>query len=365
MQPTRAQNRSIGELKPADGHALSQQADADYRCAGDFLRLIQANRSPNTFRAYRREIARFLLWSSQVLEKPIPALTPGDTVSYQQFLQDPPADWTGDRGSALFEASGRTPQSIGYAFSLLRQFFRYAVQTGHSPANPLDGPAVMRQQKPRSQGDVKYFDDAQWAALWDELDAGTQAGGRLAARTRWTIALGYFLGLRIHEIPRHGFDSFVLRDKWLFVLTGKGGKQAVLPVHEALLEEMDRYRRVWRLGRSLLGDQRPLAQPRSGKGRLTERRIAQCCKQLFDRAAVRLEADGSPEGKHRAALMRQATFHWLRHTYTTHITRAGLPDTVNARLTRHSNVQTLAIYTHAEGSAQDTALAMLHRGNSG
>src|SRR5574337_677813 len=77
-----------------DGCAGANRAPADtikQIAAETDLEAVQAwlaefHDSPHTFRNYRKEIERLLLWSFQVLSKPLSALMREDLARYEAFL---------------------------------------------------------------------------------------------------------------------------------------------------------------------------------------------------------------------------------------------------------------------------------------
>src|SRR3546814_7750975 len=52
--------------------------------------------SSHTFRSYRKEATRLLLWATQVRGKPVSSLTREDVIAYEAFLAQPPATWCDD-----------------------------------------------------------------------------------------------------------------------------------------------------------------------------------------------------------------------------------------------------------------------------
>ena len=79
-------------------------------------------------------------------------------------------------------------------------------------------------------------------------------------------------------------------------------------------------------------------------------------RQVFEAAALRLEASGYAEG---AANLRAASTHWLRHSHATHLLRAGVPVTDVQRSLRHRDINTTRRYTHE--ALEDVARALAGR----
>src|SRR3546814_16160227 len=102
--------------------------------------------SSHTFRSYRKEATRLLLWATQVRGKPVSSLTREDVIAYEAFLAQPPATWCDDglarRGEhrRLFVGplDERTrPQALGISGGL----FNYSVRAGHLAGRPVVLPA--------------------------------------------------------------------------------------------------------------------------------------------------------------------------------------------------------------------------------
>lgn len=72
-------------------------------------------------------------------------------------------------------------------------------------------------------------------------------------------------------------------------------------------------------------------------------------------AADRLDANGEAE---RAALLRSASPHWLRHSRATHLLDEGVDRRVVKAIMRHANDQTLDQYVHADDSSKQEAAAV-------
>ena len=72
-------------------------ADNDFDAIKSWL--SEFSDSPNTFRYYRKEVERLLLWSIKHLGKSLAELTRTDFVTYQAFLADPQPSryWCGPR----------------------------------------------------------------------------------------------------------------------------------------------------------------------------------------------------------------------------------------------------------------------------
>ena len=55
--------------------------------------LSRYNEKPATLRSYRKEVERFMLWSTSVQRKPISSITAPDCQAFRNFLQNVPPNW--------------------------------------------------------------------------------------------------------------------------------------------------------------------------------------------------------------------------------------------------------------------------------
>jgi integrase/recombinase XerD len=139
-------------------------------------------------------------------------------------------------------------------------------------------------------------------------------------RTRMMILLAALAGLRVHEIAKmHGGD--LDRISGVLTVTGKGGKTAMIPLHEDLLAEAESWPRAdWWF-------------PSYGAAKLphvTPSAVSQAIKDTMVRAGI----DGTP--------------HQLRHWYGTSLLKRGADLRLVQSLMRHESPATTAIYTKVD-----------------
>ncbi len=72
----------------------------DYHYAREFL--LAYKDSPDTFKAYRREIERFLQWVYLVKKTNLKELSRQDIEAFIAFCQKPPKSWIGTKNIARF-----------------------------------------------------------------------------------------------------------------------------------------------------------------------------------------------------------------------------------------------------------------------
>lgn len=144
-----------------------------------------------------------------------------------------------------------------------------------------------------------------------ELDALL---ARVSGPARMMVLLAAYAGLRVHEIAKlQGRD--LDRVSGRLRVEGKGGREAVLPMHPAILAEAEWYPESdWWF-------------PAREGGPVSRQAVSNAIRSA-------LAAAGS-----------QATAHQLRHWYATELLRRGVDVRIVQELMRHASLQTTAGYT--------------------
>lgn len=318
--------------------AVPRQIHADTDVAAIGLWLAEYALSPHTFRSYRKEAVRLLRWVTQSRGKAVSSLLREDVLAYEVFLGTPSTN-----GSVLSLASQR--QALGIVSGL----FTYLVNAGYLAANPW---TLRRQKTRRRQRKVERFLDH---AAWEHVLAAVEAWPveqhrerQHAERARFVLRFLYQTALRASEAANAKVSDLVSRrGRWWLHVVGKGQVAGEVPVSAALMEDYARYRRFYGLSETPSPvDHGPIVRTITGRGDapLTSTSIYLIVKDAFARVADDLEVT-EPS---RAALLRRASTHWLRHTAATHQADAGNDLRHIQRNLRHASIDTTAIYLHAE-----------------
>ena len=207
--------------------------------------------------------------------------------------------------------------------SSIRRFFAFLAAEGHradDPAQGLSAPAPARPlPKSLAEGDVTGL----FAALAEKLADPTPAHLRLAA----LVELLYGSGLRATELvslPRHA----VRPGRGHAILTGKGGKQRLVPVGSHAETAVAAH------AEHVPADARYLFP--SGASHLSRIRLFQLIKALAADAGIP-PARLSP--------------HVLRHAFATHMLEGGADLRTLQTLLGHADIATTQIYTHVQTKA--------------
>lgn len=335
--------------------------------------LAEYDRSPGTARIYQRECERLVLWAAHECNKPLSSLTRQDFEGYLNFLADPqPAErWCAPKANRNSNAwrpfvGPLSEPALLTAIAAINSLMTYLVDAGYLAGNPL---GLIRQRRrklavdgaagagttaaavmvPESTTVERFLDADMWAAVSQAVEAlprDTPARLDEYERLRFVCALLYLLAPRAGELETHRMNSFQEeRGLWWWHVTGKGAKQAKIPVPDDMMQALVRYRR--HLGLPAVprrNDTTPLLVALRDRTPITARRLNQILKRLFAQAAELL----GPENAHKADKLRAASAHWGRHTGITAKVDAGMEERYVQKDARHADRRTTQRYIHEE-----------------
>lgn len=142
------------------------------------------------------------------------------------------------------------------------------------------------------------------------------------------LELIYATGMRVTELISLDLDDLDL-DGGSVRCFGKGGKERIIPIHEAAISAIKTYLRDGRGSRQNTKSARAVFLNRRG-GRLTRQGFWLLLK---DRA-------------HQAGLYNRITPHTLRHSFATHLLSGGAQLRHVQELLGHASIATTQVYTH-------------------
>ena len=260
-----------------------------------------------TLEAYRADVAGFLGFLSGHLGGP-----QGRAALAGVGLQEMRAWMAQER------ARGTSARSLARRLSAVKSFYRWlADRDGFDPTRVLS----TRSPRYRRKLPRPLAPEAAGAVI---AVAETQApDGWIGARDAAVVTLLYGCGLRISEaLSLTGADA-PLRD--VIRITGKGGKERLVPVLPAARAAVDAYLTLspWPLERDA-----PLFRGQRG-GKLNPRLV----QRAMERARLQL------------GLPATATPHALRHSFATHLLNAGGDLRAIQELLGHASLSTTQAYT--------------------
>lgn len=265
---------------------------------------VEKGLSENTLAAYRRDLSAFAKW---LQNRGGPLLQEVRREDLQAYL------------ASLLQAQ-RSPRSVARSLSCLRGFYRHLLRSGaigEDPTLDLDSPALGRPlPKSLSEDEVERLLQAPDV---DEV---------LGFRDRCMLELLYACGLRVTELVTLTLSQLSL-NQGVVRISGKGGKERLVPMGEEALSWLRRY---------LAGPRDDLLAGKVSDVLFPSRRGRAMTRQTFWHR-VRLHAQV-------AGLAQAPSPHVLRHAFATHLLNHGADLRVVQMLLGHSDLSTTQIYTH-------------------
>jgi integrase/recombinase XerC len=327
------------------------QIRADDDLAAIAVWLAEFAHSPHTFRSYRKEALRLVLWTIRVRGKAVSSFTREDVLAYEAFLADPmPEAVLGGEGAFTGPLS---PASQRQAMGIVGGLFTYLVNAGYLAGNPWT--LRRRKQVSRVRHIERYLDQAQWAAVLFFLETLPQEHRRERQhfeRARWVVRFLYETALRVAEAAKARSNDFVRRrGKWWLRVLGKGGVYGEVPIRDELMADFARYRTFHGLPPTPSAlDTTPVIVSIAGRTEdcLTPTAVYLIVKETFCLAADALTASDPVT----AAVLRRVSTHWLRHTAASHQADSGTDLRHIQKNLRHASIETTAIYLHTADDAR-------------
>lgn len=332
----------------------------DLEAVQAWLRLHPEN--SHTWRAYRKEAERFLLWSVMARGKPLSSLDSDDCVAYRDFLATPGFEWVGARGTPRWSEQWRpfegplSARSAATALVIVRSLCEWLVRRHYLDSNPWDG--VPRRPHAPAMPTLRSLSAAQWSLVLQWLTR--QPPSPVRSRLELLMRLAYSTGMRLSELAAAcaGWLRHEQLDTgewvWSLMVVGKRRKWREVPLTPAVVELL----KCSFIARGLGGDlhalpaKAPLLARLGDAQPLSHARLHDIVRDAFLRCAQDLHATDALA----ADRIRQASMHWLRHTFGTHAIARGVPQDVVQITLGHESPTTTARYVHSEKARQHQAI---------
>jgi site-specific recombinase XerD len=240
--------------------------------------------------------------------------------------------------------------------SILDSFFNYLIQTQYLKGNPL---SVNKRRKKRTEnlGTERWLEKSEINVILDSLMEAAQDDKESFAiiRAKYIIHTLFYTGLRLAELTNHTMSNFTLLEgEWFLKVVGKGEKPRRIVVVDEYLDALVTFRKA--IGCPSVfpefQETTPLIPAMDKETPIKKRRIDQILKWAFELGARKYEsmAERNQEEKYkllrRAAKLRKASAHWLRHSYGTYLVKSGCPIEKVKTLMGHADISTTMIYVH-------------------
>lgn len=317
---------------------------------------------PATFRTYKKEAERFLVWLYVQRNSNLTNFNRDDVESYINFLKNPqPREkWCGPARKKNEESSEkiwhpfRGPLSfsaIKACLTILNSFFSYLVDAGYLEFNAFS----LVRKKSQFKNNVaeqslkvqeRILDDKEWKYFLETLHnepENTLEEKAHKYRLVFLIYALFYLGLRIDELSRARWNDFrMINSKWWFFVVGKGNKLGKIPVNRRLLKEIISYRHF--LGLDLIpnADEHTFIFQGLKEQNLSTRQMSNLIKSIAIKTAAKFE--NQPQIKQK---LEKISPHWLRHLSASKQDLAGISFTNIQQNLRHQNEQTTRQYIHS------------------
>jgi integrase/recombinase XerD len=282
-----------------------------------FLDMLAAERGAarNTLEAYRRDLADFagFLGGKRI------GLATARSEHLTAYLRH-------------LSQTGLAAASRARRLSSIRQLYRFLLAEGLAADDPSHGFAGPRRERtlPRtlSVAEVEHLLTVARRRV-EELTGRERVR---ALRLNALLEVLYATGMRVSELvtlPR----AVLAGDERVLTITGKGGRERLVPLSEPAREALRRYLAAGATGEEDGPKVRSawLFPSRSEQGHLTRQRLAQELKALAAEAGLD-PARVSP--------------HVLRHAFASHLLDRGADLRSVQRLLGHADISTTQIYTH-------------------
>ena len=273
-----------------------------------FLEMLSAERGAagNTLAAYGRDLSDF----SQFLQKQQARMEHATTAQIEAYLSE-------------LTRQGLSAATNARRLSALRQFYKFLCSEAMRPDDPTQTIAAPKHRRPLphslSEADVGLL------LATAQRDADSPRG----ARTACLMELLYATGLRVSELVSLPLSALA-GERDMLLVTGKGGRERLVPLSPAACAALDHYIR-YRPGFQTAKGAAYLFPSRGRSGHLTRHRFAQILSALAMKA-------GLPHMK--------ISPHTLRHAFATHLLSHGADLRAVQQMLGHADISTTEIYTH-------------------
>ncbi len=267
----------------------------------DFCR-IEKGLAENSLSAYRRDLEKFTVFLGDQCEGQLPG-----------------AEGIGRYIDSLYR-SGLASRSIARHLATLRGFCGFLLREGALVEDPTTFLVAPKQWTNLP----KYLNSSQINDLVEAPGSAKLTG----VRDRAMLELLYAAGLRVSELCQ--VELFDLNPEMgVLRITGKGGKQRIVPVGRAALQSVSRYLESARPG---------LLRGRASRYLFVTARGGRLTRQAFWKLLA-------VHGK-KAGIFHGLTPHVVRHTFATHLLEGGADLRSVQTMLGHADISTTQIYTH-------------------
>ena len=271
----------------------------------DFLRYLQAEKryAVHTIKAYKNDLNQFHAFCQDTDHEGMD-LHFRTIRSWVVFLMD----------------SGYSSRTVHRKLTSLSTYCKYLIKEGSLDSNPME-----RVLKPKLNKRVPAFvEEGKMDLLLDEFDFGEDFSG---IRNRLVLDLLYQTGMRRSELIGLTTGS-VNREGKSVKVSGKRGKERIIPLNEELLVAMERYLIIRKEVVTLKPTDRLIVTEKGGPA--------------YDKLVYRIVN----RYLSMVTTLDKKSPHVLRHTFATHMLNRGADLNAIKELLGHANLSATQVYTH-------------------
>jgi site-specific recombinase XerD len=346
------------------------QAKDDRDALLAFLSKYTEEAQVHTYRAYRKELERFLLWVVIIQRKALSSVLVDDCQAYLKFIRNPIPEFTGTnvprtspRWKPFNEKKKMSDKSVKQAFIIIRYCFQWLVDVRYLAGNPwsaVKAPSVTQEINPMRV--ERALSEDLYERVIDHLNAKAQ----IAKNSQDRIALAATLlmgdsGLRRDEAASAMRNKIALYDAENMVYTlevhGKGNKNRLVPVSVRTVEAIRAHWKDRGLDFDITREEIPLLSPvvipthkAAIKKYETDKRSGYTGTSLYPvmmqtwKSVKNLEGLGESFSLDDIDKLANSSPHAFRHTFGTLAIEAGMPIDVTQSIMGHASPTTTGIY---------------------
>lgn len=332
----------------------------DYEAIQAWLRLRLP--TSHTWRVYRKEAERFLLWAVMERRKALSSLDGDDCVAYRDFLAAPGVEWAGPRNAQRWSEAWRpfegplSVRSQAATLTIVRSLCEWLVRRHYLDSNPWDD--VPKRPDAPSMPQLRALSQKQWDLVQGWLDE--QPSSPALRRLRFVLSYAYMSGMRLSELVASQV-AWLRHEQlddgewaWSIMVLGKRNKWREVPLPDPAVAAMQEHFTDRGLDADLLANppETPIIAKLGLNAPLSAARLYEVLVSAFERCA----ADVAAVDRRAAERIREASTHWLRHTYGSHSVARGVPQDVLQANLGHESLATTSIYVRAEKGRRHKAM---------
>jgi Site-specific recombinase XerD len=228
-----------------------------------------------------------------------------------------------------------TSSSIANKINILHHFFRFLHASGYINSNP----AILIRSPRKKVKIPKVLNDIELEKLLKAPDHNSDTRfKKYALRDKLIFTMFAYTGLRRTELINLNWNDINLGNKYLIVKKSKNKNQRIIPIHDRVLELLDKY----------LSERLPLKNNALFIGRTDQRIHHNSLKNLFDRYIKIAGLAG-----------KGYTTHTLRHTFATRLLNKDVSLVNIKNLMGHSSLESTQIYLHVTGKELEESINTL------